>query len=79
MITISRKGTTRLVLVLGPWALKFARGARGRRCNRYEADLFRNVDARRREMLCPVPWCANGGWLMVMATASPLTEAERTP
>src|SRR5260370_27874370 len=56
MITISLKGTTRLVLVIGPWALKFARGPRGRRCNRYEADLFRRVNARRREMLCPVRW-----------------------
>ncbi len=28
-------------------------------------------------MLCPVRWCAKGGWLMVMATATPLTEAEK--
>jgi hypothetical protein len=77
MITMSLKGTTRLVLLIGPWALKFARGPRGRRCNRYEADLFRRVDARRREMLCPVRWCADGGWLMVMATAAPLAEAEK--
>jgi hypothetical protein len=28
-------------------------------------------------MLCPVRWCAKGGWLMVMATAGPLAEAEK--
>lgn len=77
MIGISLKGTTRRVLVIGPWALKFARGPRGRRCNRYEANLFRTVDARRRAMLCPVHCCAASGWLMVMATATPLTETEK--
>jgi hypothetical protein len=28
-------------------------------------------------MLCPVRWCAKGGWLVVMAAATPLTEAEK--
>jgi hypothetical protein len=28
-------------------------------------------------MLCPVRWCATGGWLMVMARATPLTEVEK--
>src|SRR5262249_7736509 len=51
------KGTTRAVLVVGPWALKFAGGERGRRCNRFEALLYKRVDARRRAMLCPVLWC----------------------
>lgn len=74
---ISRTGTTRLVVVIGPWALKFARNARGRRCNSYEARLFREVDARRRAMLCPVLRCPKGDWLLVMATAIPLTEAEK--
>jgi hypothetical protein len=63
MITLSRLGTTRLVLVIGPWALKWARSARGRRSNRYEVDLFRSVDARRRDMLCPVMCCSAGGRL----------------
>ena len=76
MIRVSRVGATRLVLVVGPWALKFARGPRGRRCNRYEADLFKSVDARRRAMLCPVRWCWGDGWLLVMATAQPLARAD---
>jgi hypothetical protein len=53
MIRISRVGTTRLVLVVGPWAFKFARGPRGRRCNKYEADLFKTVDDRRRAIALP--------------------------
>jgi hypothetical protein len=77
MMKLSRIGSTRLVLVIGPWALKFARGDRGRRCNSYEAKLFRDVDARRRAMLCPVRWCSGRGWLLVMAAATPLMETEK--
>ena len=73
---VSRVGTTRLVLVIGPWALKFARGERGRRCNRYEAELFASVDERRRAMLCPVRWCSSGGGLLIMASARPLTASD---
>jgi hypothetical protein len=51
-------GATRAVLVLGPVVLKFARGERGRRCNLYEAELYRNVSASARDMLCPLLWCA---------------------
>ncbi|WMT78875.1 hypothetical protein [Bradyrhizobium sp. Ash2021] len=77
MIGISRTGTTRLVLIVGPWAVKFARDARGRRCNQYEANLFASVDERRRAMLCPVRWCGARGWLLVMTAAIPLTEIEK--
>jgi hypothetical protein len=77
MISVSRTGTTRFVLVVGRWAMKFARGARGRRCNRYEADLFASVDERRRSMLCPVRWHTASGWLIVMMAAIPLTETEK--
>jgi hypothetical protein len=56
--------------------IKFARGARGRRCNRYEAELFASVDERRRAMLCPVRWCSNGGGLLIMSSAQPLTESD---
>jgi len=71
------KGTTRTVVVLGPIALKFARSERGRRCNRFEADLYRRVCERRRAMLCPILWCAPLAIVVAMATAKPLTEAER--
>ena len=75
--SLSTTGTTRVVVVLFAWALKFARGERGRRCNKYEQRLFGSVDERRRAMLCPVRWCSTNGSLLVMTAASPLTEAER--
>jgi hypothetical protein len=77
MISVSRTGTTRFVLVVGRWAMKFARSARGRRCNRYEANLFASVDERRRWMLCPVRWRTASNWLIVMTAAVPLTETEK--
>jgi hypothetical protein len=55
-LPVIRKGTTRTVLVLGPVALKFALGQRGRRRNRFEADLYWRVNHSRRAMLCPVLW-----------------------
>jgi hypothetical protein len=51
-----RKGCTRTVVVVGPFALKLAFDKRGRRCNRFEADLFKRVDVRRRAP-CFVPCC----------------------
>ena len=76
MIEICRVGITRRVLVAGPWAFKFARGARGRRCNKYEAELFKTVPDRRREMLCPVRWCSKSGWVLIMDTAQPLGQSD---
>ena len=46
-LSFLRKGATRAILVLGPVALKFARGERGRRCNRFEAHLYRRFHAFR--------------------------------
>jgi hypothetical protein len=63
--------------VVGPLALKFAIGERGRRCNRYEADLYKRVNPHRRAMLCPVLWCATTGAVLIAPAARPLTEAER--
>ena len=63
--------------MIGPFAFKFARGDRGKRCNRFEAELFQQVNRRRREMLCPVLWCAPSGALLIARAAIPLTEAER--
>ena len=71
-----RKGSTRTVLVFGPLAVKIGRGARGRRCNRFEVSLYRRVNARRRAMLCPVLWCTPRGRILLMRAARPLTEAE---
>jgi hypothetical protein len=54
MFRISTEGRTRLALVLGPVALKLARG---RRSNRYEHELYNRVSERRRAMLCPYLCC----------------------
>jgi hypothetical protein len=64
-------------VIVGLLALKFGRGERGRRCNRFEADLFKRVDQRRRDMLCPILWCAPFDIFLVVRAATPLTEAER--
>jgi hypothetical protein len=69
-------GATRRVLVVGPLAFKFAIGARGRRCNRFEVDLFHRTSDIRRAMLCPVLWCSQKGALLVARAAQPLTEPE---
>jgi hypothetical protein len=74
---ILRKGSTRAVLVIGPLALKLGLGERGRRCNHFEARLYRRVNAHRRAMLCPVLWCNPNGTVLVMRAARPLTEAEK--
>jgi hypothetical protein len=69
------QGTTRIVLVVGPYALKFARhGDIGRRCNRYEAKIWKlNRDnAVRGPRLCPVLWSSSGGAVLLMPAAEPL-------
>ena len=77
MLIALRKGMTRRVLALPLIALKFARGPTGRRCNRFEADLYARTTARRREMLCPVLWCSSRGLILVARAATTLTEAEK--
>jgi hypothetical protein len=74
---ISSEGRTRLVFVLGAVALKLARGARGRRSNLYEHDLYGRVSERRRVMRCPILWCDPLGLMAAVRTARPLSEEER--
>jgi hypothetical protein len=72
---ISHGTTRRPVIVIGRWALKFARNELGRRCNQYEADLYRSSSEQRRKLLCPVIWLSDDGELLIMAAATPLAEA----
>lgn len=74
---LCRDGRTRLVFMLGPVALKFARGARGRRSNRFENCKYAEASERRRNMLCPIIWCAPWGILLVSRAARPLSEEEK--
>ena len=73
-----RRGATRAVVLIGRLALKIAIGERGRRCNRFEADLYGRVNSQRREMPCPVIWCSPAGRLLIARRADrELTEEEK--
>jgi hypothetical protein len=74
---VIRKGSTRTVIIVGPLAVKLATDERGRRCNRFEADLYERAHAQRRAMLCPVLCCTPAGTALLMPAARPLTEQER--
>jgi len=73
---IDRRGTVRLTICIGPWALKIARDATGRRCNHFEAHLWARTTARRRNMLCPVLARFPFGLAVLMPRAQPLAEDE---
>src|SRR5450759_193886 len=69
-------GTTRAVLVVGRLAFKFARHARGMRCNLYEADIYRRTSEPRRTLLCPGLWRSRRGALLIAKAAAPISGAE---
>jgi hypothetical protein len=62
------------VIVIGRFAIKSARNRRGRASNLYEANLYRNVNATRRALLCPVLWVSRNGAVQIMRAAEPLTD-----
>ena len=62
------------VIVVGRFALKFARNARGRASNLYEAKLYRSVKATRRALLCPVLWVSRNGAVQIMRAAKPMAD-----
>jgi hypothetical protein len=62
------------VVVVGRFAFKFARNARGRTSNLYEAKLYRSANATRRALLCPVLWVSRNGFVQIMKAAKPLSE-----
>jgi hypothetical protein len=75
MIRIWRAGSMRSpVIVAGGFAFKFARNARGRASNLYEAELYRSAKATRRALLCPVLWVSRNGSVQIARAAKPLTE-----
>jgi hypothetical protein len=73
---IDRRGTCRLTFCIGAWAIKVARNANGRRCNRFEADLWGRTTPTRRDMLCPVLARLPFDLAIVMQRAQPLSENE---
>jgi hypothetical protein len=75
VIRISKTGSMRSpVIIIGPFAFKFARNSRGRDSNLYEAKLYRGVNANRRALLCPVLWVSRNGAVQIMRAAKPLTD-----
>ena len=70
MIRVSRAGSMRSpVIVVGPFAFKFARNERGRASNIYEAQLFRSANETRRALLCPALWVSSEGTVLIMRAA----------
>ena len=67
-----------MTLCVGRYAIKIAKSARGRACNRYESDLWKRTTEARRKMLCPIQVMLPFGLAVVMPTARPLTEDEKT-
>jgi hypothetical protein len=76
MITIHRQGICRFTICVGPWAIKLARGATGRRCNVCEAARWKGETPTRREMLCPVLRILPFGVGLIMQRAEPLSEED---
>jgi hypothetical protein len=76
IFAINNRGTVRITICIGPWALKIARNATGRRCNRFEADLWAKTTARRRNMLCPVLARLPFGFAILLPRAQPLSKDE---
>jgi hypothetical protein len=69
------RGTVRITICVGPLAFKIARNA-GRRCNRFEADLWSRTTAARRNMLCPELARLPFDVALVMPRARPLDDDE---
>ncbi len=66
-----------MVLCIGPYAIKIGKGTRGRRCNLYEAALWKRANEARRKMLCPVMAKMPFGVALLMPRAEPLDEQEK--
>jgi hypothetical protein len=73
MIEVHTAGTTRLSVCIGRYALKIARGRRGRIANYAERVEWERATPERREMLCPLLRAAPFGLVNVMRRAISLT------
>ncbi len=78
-MSINLDGCTRMVLLIGRWAVKIPRlnygwtfFLRGLLCNMQEVAFSRTGWPE----LCPILWRVPGGFLSVMARARPLTDQE---
>ena len=72
-------GTKRIVLFIGPWALKIPRlrnWKNGLKANRYQAKLWEKGCAEGWSQLCPVRFNVGNGLCLVMARARPMSYEE---
>jgi hypothetical protein len=76
-IELHTHGTTRFALCFGNYAVKFARGPRGRAANRAENVEWERATPERREMLCPMLWASPFGLFNLMQRAVPLTRTQQ--
>lgn len=78
-MTLNRMGCTRIVFLIGAWAVKVPNVCYGWRL--FLIGLLANMQERTFSKagwpeLCPVLWSIPGGWLVVMPRARPLTDDE---
>jgi hypothetical protein len=76
-IELHTHGTTRFALCFGRYAVKFARGSRGRAANRAENVEWERATPERREMLCPMLWASPFGLFNLMQRAVQLTRTQQ--
>jgi hypothetical protein len=73
--SIDNRGTRRLTICVGPWAVKLARNAKGRACNQFKANVW-ETEIARRNMLCPVLTRLPFNLGLIMQRAGPISEDE---
>lgn len=73
------RGSSRIVLLIGRYAIKFPRASslrrirQGLRCNQAEVDAWKE---RRYPNLCPILWSSSGPVLVVMPRARSMSNGE---
>jgi hypothetical protein len=86
MITIERRGVTRIVILTNRYAIKIPKP---KIWNHFLRGILANISEKRTwrwnsgeyeegfsHLLCPVVWCSWGGWILVMERARPLSRAD---
>ena len=75
LLTVFGIGANRFVLLIGPWAIKFARSARGLRAGRHERAVWKRYRGKpgNGDLLCPILASDPFGFMVIMR------KAQRTP
>jgi hypothetical protein len=83
---IKRNGSTRLVILIGKWAVKVPKVPNS--WYHFLYAILQNLNERntwhwnsgryeqgKSHLLCPVIWCSMGGWVLIMRRALPISRA----